>query len=157
MDLKQVPKVIYTLGTSTRTLDEFLDILKHHGLKQVIDVRSFPKSSRFPHFNQEVLAKALTEAGISYHWLGKELGGYRRGGYEAYMRTKEFQEGLKRLLSLGQKAPSAIICAERFPWRCHRRYISQKLEEFGVEVRHIIEKGKLWRPKKYRPKLMFPF
>ncbi len=157
MGQRQDLKIIYTLGTSNRTLEEFLAILKQFGLKQVIDVRSFPQSRRFPHFSQNQLAKVLAQHQIAYHWLGPELGGFRREGYENYVKTEAFKEGLEKLLALAQKAPSVIICAERFPWRCHRRFISQKLAEQGVEVRHIIEPGKVWCPKKQiRPKLMFP-
>ncbi len=147
---KQDPSklVVFTLGTSNRSREEFLEIIKKHNIKQVIDVRSFPKSKRFPHFDRENLAKLLTSAGIHYHWLGKELGGFRKGGYEKYMDTKEFEKGIKRLLQLIAQEKSVIVCAEKFPWKCHRRFISQKLASMGVEVRHIIEKNRLWAPGK---------
>ncbi len=148
-------KVIYTLGTSNRELEEFVDLLRAYGIEQVLDVRSFPVSRRYPHFSRENLEKALPTKGISYIWLGKRLGGYRRGGYEAYMESEDFQKGLSELAALAERKPSAIICAERFPWRCHRRFISLKLEELGFEVRHILDKGRLWIPKaRMKPKLM---
>ena len=151
-------KRIYTLGTSNRSLQEFLGLLEGFGIKQVFDVRSFPQSKRFPHFNRETLEGALKGAGLSYHWLGKELGGYRRGGYEAYLKTEAFREGLLKLVSLATKAPGAIVCAERFPWRCHRRFISLALQELGFEVIHIIEKERIWCPRKrgLQPELRFP-
>ena len=149
MGQKQDLKIIYTLGTSNRTLEEFLAILEQFGLKQVIDVRSFPTSKRFPHFEQNRLAKALAQHQITYYWLGPELGGFRREGYENYLKSEAFKKGLEKLLALAQKASSVIICAEKFPWRCHRRFISQKLTERGVEVRHIIEPDKIWCPKKH--------
>ncbi|AEH44490.1 hypothetical protein Thein_0609 [Thermodesulfatator indicus DSM 15286] len=137
-------KVVYTLGTSTRSFDEFLRILKKYKIKQVIDVRSFPKSRRFPHFNQEILSKKLAEEGFYYVWLGKELGGFRREGYEKYMQTEDFAEGLNRLLALIEGDTSVIICAEKFPWRCHRRFISRKLSEKGIGVIHIIDDSQIW-------------
>ena len=151
-------KRIYTLGTSNRSLEEFLELLERFKIRQVFDVRSFPQSKRFPHFSREALKRALEEAGFSYHWLGKELGGYRQGGYEAYLKTEAFREGLRKLASFATKAPGAIVCAERFPWRCHRRFISLALEELGFEVIHIIEKERIWCPhKKYSQlELRFP-
>ncbi|NPB09131.1 MAG: DUF488 domain-containing protein, partial [Thermodesulfobacteria bacterium] len=84
---KQEEIVIYTLGTSQRSLEEFLEILAFYRIEQVADVRSFPSSRRYPHFCREELAQALAAAGIRYLWLGKELGGFRKEGYEAYTRT----------------------------------------------------------------------
>ncbi|OAG28499.1 DUF488 domain-containing protein [Thermodesulfatator autotrophicus] len=137
-------KLAYTLGTSTRSLEDFLDILKKYEIKQVVDVRSFPKSRRFPHFNRESLSHHLIQQGINYVWMGQELGGFRSGGYEKYMQTPNFSEGLENLIVLIEKAPTVIICAEKLPWRCHRRFISQKLADKGIKVIHIIEKGQTW-------------
>jgi len=153
---EESPSVIYTVGTSNRSLEEFLRLLQSYGIKQVLDVRSFPVSRRFPHFSRENLEKALSKANVAYFWLGKELGGYRKGGYEAFMESEVFQQGLLKLIELARQEISAIMCAERFPWRCHRRFISQKLEERGFEVRHIIEEGRIWIPRRSpRMKLMF--
>lgn len=138
---------VYTLGTSTRSLSEFTHILKHHSIKQIVDVRSFPQSSRYPHFNQENLRSAVKKENISYVYLGKELGGYRKGGYEAHMQTPPYQEGLRNLVKLGKSNQTALICAERFPWKCHRRFISQDLEARGFKVIHILEKEGIWTPK----------
>ncbi len=102
-------KKVYTLGTSQRSLAEFLKILKRYSVQMVVDVRSFPQSQRFPHFNQEKLQKALLENGFSYVYLGHELGGYRKGGYEAHMKTPLFEKGINRLLRLAQKQKTAVI------------------------------------------------
>lgn len=136
--------VIYTLGTSTRSLEEFLDILRLKGIARVCDVRSFPASRRYPHFSSEPLAAALEDAGVAYLWLGPELGGYRRGGYQAHMQTPEFERGLKELEKHASRAPTAIVCAELLPWKCHRRLITSALEERGWKVVHIIDASRDW-------------
>jgi uncharacterized protein (DUF488 family) len=107
--------VIYTLGTSTRTFQELLEILKQYRIALVIDVRRFPSSRRYPHFSRPALATQLSANGIAYHFLGDKLGGYRPGGYEAYTRTKIFREGVEELASLAKEMPTAILCSERFP------------------------------------------
>ncbi len=112
----------------------------------MIDVRRFPKSSRFPHFNQEPLAGALAKEGLDYCYLGEELGGYRSGGYEAYRRGKTYEVGLSLLCQQAGAKVSAIVCAERLPWRCHRWYLAQDLFSKGWRVIHIIDKGRLWEP-----------
>jgi len=149
--------IIYTLGTSNRSLEEFCEILQKFGIEQVIDVRSFPQSRRFPHFTRKNLEKALLLRGVAYIWLGKELGGYRKEGYQNYMKTENFREGMQKLLALSSGKRSVILCAERFPWRCHRRFIAQRLEELGCELRHILDGEKVWipRPPRPRPKFMF--
>lgn len=140
-------KLIYTLGTSTRSVEEFIELLRSHDIEAIIDVRRFP-SSRFEHFKQDNIAELLHRAGIDYICMGKELGGYRKGGYQAFATTSEFQKGVKKLEEEAHGRKAAIICAERFPWRCHRRFISLELEKQGWEVRHIIERGRYWTPQK---------
>jgi len=140
-------KPIYTLGTSTRSPEEFIALLRDHGVEMVVDVRRFP-SSRFEHFNQEMLTKILNEAGLDYVYMGKELGGYRREGYRTFSDSADFQAGVERLRQVARQKRAAIICAERFPWRCHRRFISRALEKRGEEVIHIIDPGRDWQPKK---------
>jgi uncharacterized protein (DUF488 family) len=137
---------IYSLGTSTRTIEEFMGILQAYAIALAADVRSVPRS-RFPHFNGTELARLLREGGIEYCYLGKELGGYRRGGYEAYVDTPPYQSGLARLEGLAQAKTTAFFYAERFPWFCHRRFIGASLRGRGWEVSHIIEAGKVWHPK----------
>mgnify|MGYP000669200455 CR=1 FL=1 len=132
-------KLIYTLGTSTRSSEEFIELLSSHGVEVVVDVRRFP-TSRFEHFGKEKLEGLLSEAGIGYVYMGKELGGYRRGGYENFVASSQFQTGLRKLEEVAGERSTAIICAERFPWRCHRRFIALALEKRGWRVSHIIEK-----------------
>lgn len=139
--------VIYTLGTSNRSFDEFLTLLREHEIKVGVDVRSFP-TSRFPHFKREDLQKNLEFEGIHYHYLGKELGGLRKGGYLSYMETDSFQRGLERLEEIGRQKRAAFFCSERFPWKCHRRWIAGRLIQKGWKVIHIIEKGRTWIPKR---------
>ncbi len=146
----------YTLGHSTRSLSEFLTILNFYEISAIADVRAFPTSQRFPHFSQDLLALVLDRAGIKYLWLGRELGGYRKGGlgisspntawrsqgfrnYADHMLTEEFQAGVGELLRLGEKERAAILCAERFWWRCHRRLLADWLVAHGHRVIHIVE------------------
>jgi uncharacterized protein (DUF488 family) len=131
-------KFIHTLGSSNRSLEEFLGLLRTYGIEMVADVRSFP-ASRFPHFHREVLAQSLGEAGIGYAYFGKELGGHRPGGFEAYTQTYAYLQGIDRLERLASRCRCVILCAERHPGRCHRRYIAKSLEERGGQVAHIIE------------------
>jgi uncharacterized protein (DUF488 family) len=137
---------IYSLGTSTRNMKEFLDILKLKDITQVCDVRSFPTSKRYPHFSSRPLAASLREAGISYTWLGEDLGGYRKGGYESHMDTPGFLKGLEELEAIASAAPTAFICAELLPWKCHRRFIAGALQTRGWKVVHIIDATRDWVP-----------
>jgi uncharacterized protein (DUF488 family) len=141
--------IIYTLGTSTRSEEVFIELLRHYRIETVLDVRSFPQS-RFEHFKGENLEKILEGQGFHYVYLGKELGGFRKGGYLAYTETAPYQEGIAHLERVGREGITAFICAERFPWKCHRRFIASSLEERGWEVLHIIEKGRVWVPKRNR-------
>lgn len=125
------------MGTGSRGLEEFLRLLLSHGVRRAVDVRRFPKS-RFPHFCKDELERSLREQGIEYIWLGEQLGGYRKGGYEAWMKQNSFEEGLKLLMGLASSALTAFFCAERYPWRCHRRFIAKRLKEEGWEVIELI-------------------
>ncbi|MFZ5907321.1 MAG: DUF488 family protein [Nitrospirota bacterium] len=139
-------KKIFTLGTDLRSEEDFTEILFAYDIGAVIDVRSFPKS-RIPLFTRENLQALLQREGIAYHFLGKELGGFRKGGYVTYASTPDFSRGIDLLESLAGLKPSVIICAEKFPWKCHRRWIARELQKRGWEVDHIIDKGKVWVPK----------
>jgi uncharacterized protein (DUF488 family) len=138
--------LIYTLGTSNHTKEEFLELLKYYHIETVVDVRSFPQS-RFEHFKKDNLARILQGEGFKYVYLGKELGGFRKGGYLSYTKTVPYQEGISHLEQIGKESITAFICAERLAWKCHRRFIASSLEEKGWLVEHIIEKGRVWRPK----------
>jgi uncharacterized protein (DUF488 family) len=148
---------IWTIGHSTRTIDEFISLLKENGIKLLADVRSLPGSKRYPQFNKESLANSLGKVGIRYEHF-PELGGRRKArldssntawrnasfrGYADYMETEEFRNGAQRLLDLaGRSGPSAIMCAEAVWWRCHRSLISDYLKVRGIEVRHILDANK---------------
>ncbi len=137
---------IYTLGTDRRSEEDFVEILHAYGIQALIDVRSFPRS-RIPLFMRENLEKLLRREGMRYHFLGQELGGFRKGGYISYIVTDDFNKGIDLLEAIARKKRSVIICAERFPWKCHRKWISRELQKRGWEVDHIIDKGKVWTPK----------
>lgn len=127
---------IFTVGHSNRGMGEFIRLLKEAGVEVVVDVRRFPKS-KFEHFNRENLENSLKEAGIDYFYLGDKLGGFRKGGYENYTKTEDFKEGIAVLVEIARRRPTAIMCAEKLFFRCHRRFIAKKLEEMGFEVIHL--------------------
>ncbi len=138
--------VVYTLGTSTRTWEEFVALLKHLGVDVVVDVRRFP-TSRFEYFQKEELARLLPKEGMAYSHLGESLGGYRRGGYQAFLASEEFKRGLEEVEEIARERKTAIVCAERLPWRCHRRFIGMELERQGWQVIHVIDERRNWKPK----------
>jgi uncharacterized protein (DUF488 family) len=148
---------IWTIGHSTRTIEEFIDALQANGIKIVADVRLLPGSKRCPQFNKEELAKSLRQDGIGYEHF-PELGGRRKAwkdshntawrnksfrGYADHMETAEFAGGIARLQEMGgSHGASAIMCAEAVWWKCHRGLISDYLKAHGVEVIHIIDASK---------------
>lgn len=143
---------LYTIGHSTRTLDELIEALRAHSIATVADIRSFPMSRRLPHFNRESLEKTLPAAGIQYVWM-KELGGRRKTirddspnialrnpsfrNYADYMLTAEFQRAALDLIRLAEQSPTAYMCAERVYFHCHRMLVSDWLTAHGHEVYHI--------------------
>ena len=131
---------IFTIGHSTKNIEEFLDILKEYQINYLVDVRRFPSSKRFPHFNKENLSSKLKEMGINYiHY--PDLGGFREEGYLKYSQTQEFRKVIMdMLLTINERMP-VIMCTEWDPTKCHRFYISEVLQEFGYEVIHIIDKN----------------
>lgn len=147
---------IFTIGHSTRPIDEFVEILKSFAIALLVDVRSLPGSRRCPQFNRENLAASLAEAGIDYRYM-KGLGGRRRTlkesantgwrnasfrGYADYMQTPEFQTNLEKLIRLGGERRVAIMCAEAVPWRCHRSLIGDALLARGLKVEDLFSAGK---------------
>jgi len=131
---------VWTIGHSNRSKETFLELFKEHNIEVLVNVRSFP-TSKIEHFKNEEIERWLPENGIEYIWLGKELGGYRQGGYRAHMRTKLFKEGIQKLLEIAAEKRTCIMCMEPNPKYCHRRFISAHLERKGVKVIHIITKG----------------
>jgi len=144
--MAQSEEIIYSLGTSNRGFEEFVNLLKSYAIEMVVDVRSFP-TSKFQHFERESLLQSLGGQGFGYYYLGKELGGYRKGGYEAYTQTLEYRVGLELLERMASRCRCAILCAERLPWRCHRRFIGRSLQERDWKVVHILEEEKIWEDK----------
>jgi len=148
---------IWTIGHSTRKIDIFISLIEENEIKLVADVRMFPGSKRYPHFNKEALANSLNEYGIRYEHF-PELGGRRKPkpdsrntawrnesfrGYADYMETDEFRKGVMRVVDLADKVgPTAIMCAEAVWWRCHRGLISDFLKARGIEVTHIVDAKK---------------
>jgi len=150
---------IYTIGHSTRTLEELIGLLKEYQIGFLADIRSFPASKRYPHFNKESLEQAFPPAAIDYRWLGKELGGFRKKGnpnsphtalrspgfrnYADHTTSEEFRRGIEELVGLAATKWVALMCAEGLWWRCHRMLVSDYLTACrGVKVVHILAEGK---------------
>ncbi|MCX7794248.1 MAG: DUF488 domain-containing protein [Thermodesulfovibrionales bacterium] len=138
-------KIVYTLGTDRRSEEDFIEILNAHDIECVIDVRRFP-TSKLSQFKRENFEDFLKADGFRYYFMGEGLGGYRKGGYPAYILTEEFLNALQDLLKVIETCPSVIVCSEKFPWKCHRRWIARELRRRGWKVIHIIEKDRLWIP-----------
>jgi uncharacterized protein (DUF488 family) len=145
---------ILTIGHSTRTLEEFVQLLEAYGVTLVVDVRTVPRSRHNPQFNKETLPNTLKHYGIKYIHL-PDIGGLRRPkpnsvnlawknssfrGYADYMQTKEFTDNLLKIMALARENRLALMCAEALPWRCHRSLISDALVVRHVKVGHIISK-----------------
>jgi uncharacterized protein (DUF488 family) len=146
---------LWSIGHSTRPLDELLGLLSRHGLRAMADVRKIPRSARHPWFAREALERSLPAVGVEYRWLGASLGGLRRAApgsrnsalrspsfraYADHMASPEFREGVDELLALGRRTPTAFLCAEAVWWRCHRSFLADHLVGvLGVEVLHVID------------------
>lgn len=156
---------IYTIGHSTRPIDEFIDLLKSHNITQLVDIRTIPKSRHNPQYGQDELGPSLEDAGIAYVYLNA-LGGLRSSSkdsindawrnrsfrnYADYMQTETFSEGIDELIELADEKTTAIMCAEAVPWRCHRSLVSDALLARGVESCEIISASS------ERPHKMTPF
>ncbi|MBJ7598777.1 MAG: DNA repair protein [Candidatus Nephthysia bennettiae] len=143
---------VFTVGHSTRSLDELVALLREHGVEVLADVRTAPGSRRLPHFSRPALEALLPPRGLGYVHL-PELGGFRRPrpdspndgwqnrsfrGYADYMSTPEWRAGLDRLLTLAAARRVAAMCAEAQPWRCHRSLIADALVACGLSVMHLL-------------------
>jgi uncharacterized protein (DUF488 family) len=147
---------LYTIGHSTRSLEDLIETLQAHTIQTLVDIRAFPMSRRLPQFNREALEKSLPAAGIRYVWI-KALGGYRKKtrdespnialrnanfrNYADYMLSPEFESAAAELIALAQESRTAYMCAERVYFRCHRMLVSDWLVAHGHEVMHIDGKG----------------
>lgn len=143
---------LYTIGHSTRTIEDLACALQAHEIKTLVDIRAFPMSRRLPHFNRESLETELPKLGIGYIWM-KSLGGFRTAtrkdsphtalrnasfrNYADYTLTPEFEKAVEELIRLAEQSPTAYMCAERVYFRCHRMIVSDWLVAHGHDVRHI--------------------
>lgn len=145
---------VFTIGHSTRSIEEFIALLHAYGVKQLVDIRSMPGSRHNPQYGQKALEESLTSVGITYRYM-KELGGLRRSSKESgntgwrnksfrsyadYMQTEEFRGGIERLIDSARDTPTAIMCAEAVPWRCHRSLVGDALLVRDVKVEDIMTK-----------------
>jgi uncharacterized protein (DUF488 family) len=143
---------VFTIGHSTRTAVQFLELLHAHGIDGIADVRRFPASRRHPQYSRDALSDLLVASGRRYLHIA-ELGGRRHGGkasrntawqnasfraYADYMASEPFKNGIDTLLAFARVAPTAIMCAEAQWWRCHRQLISDALVARGIDVHHIM-------------------
>ena len=131
---------VWTIGHSTHPIERFIGLLKMQRIERLADVRHYP-TSRWPQFKQDALRASLAAAGIEYVHIS-ELGGFRKGGYLAHVKTPEFGEWLRTLVSLAGEKRTAIMCAEAVFFRCHRRYVADALVRAGHEVFHIYPDGR---------------
>lgn len=150
--------ILYTIGHSTHSIEEFIALLQAHKICHLVDVRSIPKSRHVPQFNSDALATSLHAANIDYTHL-KALGGRRHSrkdsintgwrngsfrGYADYMATPQFAEGLDALVEIARATPTAIMCAEAVPWRCHRSLVADALLVRGIAAVEILSETN-WR------------
>lgn len=152
----QENKEVYTIGHSTRTLEHFVEMLQSFHIQLLIDIRNYPGSKRYPHFNKEHLEQTLPQHNIEYIHL-KYLGGRRAAqkdskntgwkneafrGYADYMETGEFKAAIDQLQNMALEKRTAHMCSEAVWWRCHRSLVSDYLKLHGWKVHHIMEVGK---------------
>ena len=145
---------VFTIGHSTRSVTDLVDLLDAFGVKQIVDVRSIPKSRHNPQFNKDALRRSLKEKDIRYRHI-EELGGLRHPkndsinlgwrnrsfrGYADYMATPAFATGLRTLTEIARERPTAVMCAEALPWRCHRSLIADALTKSGWLVRDVMSR-----------------
>ncbi len=149
---------LFSIGHSNEPLDRFLGVLAQHRIEALVDIRRFPGSRKYPHWNQQNLAASLQEAGIEYHWI-EALGGRRHSkkgasaspnlglrnesfrSYADYMLTEEFHQAAGKLLEIAAHKRTSMMCAEAVYWRCHRRLVSDFLLASNIIVRHIFPDG----------------
>ena len=149
-------KRIYTMGHSNLGISDFIEILKVYGVELLCDIRSWPRSRKWPQFDRDSLAQSLETAGIDYAWLGNRRGGWRKNvpgserhrairsegfrAYVAHLSSEEGQAGIDELAKLAARKTVACMCAEKLPFRCHRWFLSDFLVLRGFEVIHIIDR-----------------
>lgn len=147
------PRTVHTIGHSTRTIDALIEFLGAHAIELLVDVRRWPASRRYPHFNREPLAASLQASGVDYLWRG-DLGGFRKPApdspntawrvatfraYADFMLTEEFERIMKEMETSADQNRIAVMCAEAVPWRCHRQLLADAFLVRGWAVRHIMD------------------
>lgn len=147
-------QVVYTIGHSNRSIDVLLDLLRSVNVQNLVDVRAYPRSRRHPQFESDALRHILADAGMTYQWVGAELGGFRKGkpdsphralkpvalrAYADHMDTDEFHTAINALIRRAHELATAIMCAEKHPTNCHRSLISDYLTMRGIRVLHVID------------------
>lgn len=141
--VKRTVLTIYTIGYGSRTKGALLNLLELHNVGIVVDVRRWP-TSKLERFRREHLSRWLSAEGIDYIWMGEELGGYRKGGYKAHVKSEGFRKGVQHVLTLAAKQRTCLLCLEVSPRGCHRRFVATYLNrECGVKVLHILSKKRL--------------
>ena len=150
---------IFTIGHSNRSFEDLVFLLKEFNIRALADVRRFPSSRKFPHFNRDPFKKQLEVHGICYIWF-EALGGFRSSvtkkespntglenpgfrNYADHMMTAEFREATEQIIALAKSQTTTIMCAEKFYWKCHRLLLSDFLIAQGVEIKHIVDHGQL--------------
>ena len=156
---KKANSELFTIGHSNRSIADFLALLKEFEIRALVDIRRFPSSKRFPHFNRGNLEEELDRNHIRYSWL-EPLGGRRPAvgedpspnqaletiafrHYADYMLTQEFRQGIEDLLGTASGQRTTIMCAEKLFWNCHRRLLSDYLVAQGITSQHILDSGSL--------------
>lgn len=143
---------ILTIGHGTKSIDEFISLLKTYEIQRIVDVRTIPKSMHNSQFNKEILPKSLKKVRIGYIHI-KGLGGLRHAkkdsvnmawrnasfrGFADYMQTEDFKKNIERLIKIAKQKKIAIMCAESLHWRCHRSLIADALQVHGIKVKHVM-------------------
>jgi uncharacterized protein (DUF488 family) len=149
------PSTIHTIGHSTRTIENFISLLKAHSVDLLIDVRRWPASRHCPQFNRQALAASLSSEAIQYLWRG-DLGGFRKPvadspntgwrvatfrAYADFMLTPNFEEIMNEMETVATRSSIALMCAEAVPWRCHRQLLADAFTVRGWAVRHVMDSG----------------
>lgn len=161
---KQKPLPLLTIGHSNHPVEKFIGLLQQAGVKTVADVRTVPRSRRYPQFNEKALGKSLGDAGIDYLYFGRELGGRPAdknlltdgvADYEKMAASEGFKGALDRLLGHAAKTSTAAMCAEGNPLECHRcLLVARRVAERGVAVAHILPDGAVIEHSEIEEKLL---
>ena len=159
------PHMVFTVGHSTQPVDHLLEVLARHSIQAVVDVRSSPYSGRLPWFNREALIESLSQSGIKYIFMGRELGGRGDGPgvfgtdgrvrYDKIAATDSFNLAIQRVIDGSNRMRIVLLCSEKDPINCHRALmVSRSLDDVGVLVQHILVDGSLETHKEFEIRLL---